>query len=303
MKEVILKGFPDHRNQLSEMLRRYWQVRRELSVEDDFILHGCRFLIPMAMRKKILEHLHLAQQGILYTKQRARLTFYWPGMDNDIENIITACAQCQDHLPFNHKEPLQANPRPTRPFQEAAADLCSHAGRNYLMWVDCYSDWPIITPMHNNTTATHLTVVCTKILGQTAVPDILWMDGGPQFTSRVFQDFLHHWGVQHRRSTPHYPQSNGKAKITIKAIKKIIRAAWKGRFLDKTILCQALIQYRNMPSAKDGLSPAQKLYGHPIQDTLPVHQRGFAPEWQHSVEETGSTITRSYRKKVQFCSS
>ena len=56
--------------------------------------------------------------------------------------------------------------------------------------------------------------------------------------------------------------------------------------MDKTILCQALIQYHNTPSAKDGLSPAQKLYGHPIQDTLPVHQRAFAPEWQHSVEET-----------------
>ena len=113
LKEVILKEFPDHRNQLSEMLRRYWQVHHKLSVEDDFILHGCRLLIPTAMRKKILEHLHLAHQGIFHTKQRARLTFYWPGMDNDIENIITPCAQCQDHLPSNHKEPLQANPRPT----------------------------------------------------------------------------------------------------------------------------------------------------------------------------------------------
>ena len=134
-------------------------------------------------------------------------------MDNNIENIITACAQCQDHLPSNHKEPLQAKSRPTRPFQEAAADLCSHAGRNYLVWVDCYSDWPIIAPMHNNTTATHLTAVCTEILGQTAVPDILWMDEGPQFTSRVFQDFLHQWGVQHRRSTPHTtPKAMGRQR-------------------------------------------------------------------------------------------
>ena len=120
--------------------------------------------------------------------------------------------QCQDHLPSNHKEPLQAKPRPTRPFQEAAADLCSHAGRNYLVWVDCCSDWPIITPMHNNTTGTHLTAVWTEILGQTAAPDILWMDGSPQFTSRVFQDFLHQWGVQHRRSTPKQWEGRGNRK-------------------------------------------------------------------------------------------
>ena len=28
------------------------------------------------------------------------------------------------------------------------------------------------------------------------------------------------------------------------------------------------------------MSPAQKLYGHLIQDTLPAHRRAFAPEWQ-----------------------
>ena len=261
-------------------------MRQELSVEDDLILYGCRLLIPMAMRKKTLEQLHVAHQGIVRTKQRARLTIYWPGMDNDIENITANCAQCQDHLPSNHKEPLTAKPRPERPFQETAADLCFHAGRSYLVWVDCYSDWPIIAPMDKDTTATHLVAACTEIFCQTAVPDVLWTDGGPQFTSKMFQEFLHQWGVTHKRSTPHYPQSNGKAEATVKAMKKILRAAWKGRFLDKTTLCQAMIQYRNTPSGRDRLSPAQKLYGHPIQDNLPIYQRAFAPEWQQSREET-----------------
>ena len=52
------------------------------------------------------------------------------------------------------------------------------------------------------------------------------------------------------------------------------------------MLCQALIQYCNTPSARDGLSPAQKLYGYPIQDTLTIHQWAFSPEWQHGREET-----------------
>ena len=106
LKETILKGFPDHKNQLPEALKQYWQVYRELYIEDDLILYGCRLLISTAMRKTILAHLHLAHQGITRTKQRARLTLYWPGMDNDIENIITSCTQCQDHLPSNHEEPL-----------------------------------------------------------------------------------------------------------------------------------------------------------------------------------------------------
>jgi len=44
----------------------------------------------------------------------------------------------------------------------------------------------------------------------------------------------------------------------------------------------------NTPSAQDGPSPAQKLFGHPIQDTLPAHSRSFASEWQTSADEAES---------------
>ena len=68
-------------------------------------------------------------------------------------------------------------------------------------------------------------------------------------------------------------------------MKKIIRSSWNGRFLDNDKLCRALLQYRNTPSRKDGLSPAQKLYGHPVQDILPVHHRSFSKEWQQKFQE------------------
>ena len=63
-------------------------------------------------------------------------------------------------------------------------------------------------------------------------------------------------------------------------MKKIIRGAWNKRFLDEDRMCKALLEYRNTPSARDGLSPAQKLFGHPMEDTLPAHPRSFSQEWQ-----------------------
>ena len=33
------------------------------------------------------------------------------------------------------------------------------------------------------------------------------------------------------------------------------------------------------------MSPAQKLYGRPIQDSLPAHRRSFAAEWQQPISE------------------
>ena len=67
-------------------------------------------------------------------------------------------------------------------------------------------------------------------------------------------------------------------------MKKIIYTSWNGRSLDHNKFCRALLQYRNTPSRKDGLSPAQKLYGHPVQDTLPAHRRSFSQEWQCKAE-------------------
>ena len=72
---------------------------------------------------------------------------------------------------------------------------------------------------------------------------------------------------------------------------KIVRAAWVHGSIDETKLTRALLQYRNTPSQRDQLSPAQKLFGQPIQDTLPAHRRAFAPQWQTSAEEAEQHAT------------
>ncbi len=76
-------------------------------------------------------------------------------------------------------------------------------------------------------------------------------------------------------------------------MKKIIRTAWNSRHLDEDKLCRALLQYRNTPSRKDSLSPAQKLYGRPVQDTLPAHHRSFTDKWQRSAKEAEQAATHN----------
>ena len=129
LKAIILRGFLNHRGELPDSCKQYWQVRHNLTIDDDLIVYGCRLLIPRQ-----------AHQGMVRTKQRARLTIYWPGLDNDIDNMVSQCTQCQTHFPSHPKEPLISKPRPAQPFQEIAADFCYHAGRNYLIFVDCLTD-------------------------------------------------------------------------------------------------------------------------------------------------------------------
>ena len=256
LRHYILGGFPESRNRLPEECRHFWQVKDQLTLDNDLIVYGCRLLIPAAMRRDVLTQLHESHQGLVHTKQRARLVVYWPGIDNDIDNVIASCRKCQEHLPSNYKEPITLKSRPDRPFQELAADFCSYAGHDFLIIVDCYTDWPDIIHQGHDATAPRLLAAMKQAFSRSGVPDVVWSDQGPQFTSKLFQDFSKEWGFQHVMSTPTYPQSNGKAEATVKAMKKIIRATWSGTHLDAGKLARALLQYRNTPSQRDGLSPA-----------------------------------------------
>ena len=244
LRKIILD---QQRSQLQESCRCYWNAREHLSIDDNLIVHGCRLLIPTVMRRQVLMNLHESHQGSLRTKQRARLTVYWPGIDNDIDNMIFSCKHCQDMLPANVKEPIMSKPSPQRPFQEVAVDLCCYGGQNYLIYVDCYTDWPDIIPLGFNTTAAHLIKVLEQSFSRTAIPDLLWSDGGLQFSAKCFQDFAKQWGFKHQMSSPHYPQSNGKIEATVKSLKKIIATSWENKTLNESKLCPAILQYRNTP--------------------------------------------------------
>ena len=203
------------------------------------------------MCRSALNQLHESHQGMARTKQCARHTIYWPGLDNDIDNVVSQCKQCQTHLPSHPKEPLVNKPRPTRPFQEIAADFCHHVGQCYLVIVDCFTDWPTVISLGTSATSRDLISATRELFSHLAVPNVFWSDGGPQFTFKQFQNFLNDGGL----ITKYCPLTTHKAESTVKAMKKIIWTAWNGRFLNDEKLCMALLQYRNTPSSRDCPQP------------------------------------------------
>ena len=82
-------------------------------------------------------------------------------------------------------------------------------------------------------------------------------------------------------------------RAAVKSMKKLISTAWQGKSVNWEKVSRSLLQYRNTPCRKDGLSPAQKLFGHPVQDSLPAHRRSLAPEWQKSLEEADKDASAS----------
>ena len=107
----------------------------------------------------------------------------------------------------------------------------------------------------------------------------LWW--GPPYTSHEVGAFLSAWGVQHRVSSARYPQSNGRAELSVKTAKRLIYDNTKHGSLDTDSFVRALLQHRNTPLQEIGHSPAELLYGRPLRDHLPhpVDMAKIRPEW------------------------
>ena len=104
----VFRGL-DSRTGLADWTHTLSWKQLHLSVDDGLIVYGCRLLIPASMRRQVLISLHESHQGSVRTKERARLSIYWPGIDNDIDNVVLSCKMCQDRLPSNNKEYIMSN--------------------------------------------------------------------------------------------------------------------------------------------------------------------------------------------------
>lgn len=75
-------------------------------------------------------------------RARARQVVYWPGIDREIEDLISKCQICEKYRNSNCREPFTLY-NPDNPFNKINCDICE---------VDC-SDYlfRIIFPIGNHT--------------------------------------------------------------------------------------------------------------------------------------------------------
>jgi transposase InsO family protein len=84
------------------------------------------------------------------------------------------------------------------------------------------------------------------------IPDRVISDNGPQFSSVEFSKFSSSYGFKHQKSSPRYPQANGKIERAVKTMKSLLKKS-KDPYI-------ALMAYRDTP-LENGYSPAELLFG------------------------------------------
>ena len=80
-------GWPE-KHFLKGPLKAYQPYQSVLSVQDGILMFNSRILVPSALRLDMLERIHTGHQGIHKCRQLANQYIWWPGMSQQIEDMV-----------------------------------------------------------------------------------------------------------------------------------------------------------------------------------------------------------------------
>ena len=92
---AILKSeWPTTSSSLALQLRPFWNCRHLLTQVDGIILQGVQIVIPCSMGPEMLQRAHEGHLRIVKTKARICEVIWWPGMRNQIEQMVSRWETC-----------------------------------------------------------------------------------------------------------------------------------------------------------------------------------------------------------------
>ena len=224
LRTQVKQGFPPDRKLVTVELREFWRHREELSLVDGGILFKGRVVVPQALRKAVLETLHSAHQGVYGMLLVADKSVWWPGMAADVRQVRQQCHTNDEIAPSQQKGIPTTPDSPVYPFQQICADHFTLRGWVYLVIVDRFSGWPLVTYCGTSSGSSKKVIeVLRDHFGRYGVPEELATDGALNFTGYEVESFLEKFGVKHRVSSAMFPQSNMRAELGVRSMKRLCR--------------------------------------------------------------------------------
>ena len=263
-----MTGWPTNIREILQILHPYWTFCKELTIEDGLILKGTQIIIPAKKHEAILKQIYDSHLGLTKCKLHAKQAVYWPGLNDQLEQLVLNCELCLKHSRSKWKtdECSTLGQEVTiLPWTKLATDLFHFEGQSYLLIVDYTSRFPIVRKL-TSMTAHHIADHCKQIFAEYDWPDTLISNNGPCYASETFKQLMAEYQVNHITSSPHYPQSNGLAEKYVQIIKNLFhKAKEEGQDLYK-----CLMTYRNTPLSRTLQSPMQILSNRITWSTLPL---------------------------------
>ena len=136
-----------------------------------------------------------------------------------------------------------------------------------------------------------------RFISTFGIPTVLVSDNGPQFASGKFATFCGQNDIQHHRTPPYHPASNGQCERMVQELQKALRARPHHVYVCVQV-SRFLFDYRNTPHSATKQSPASILLKKTTATRLAVLQPSFATAIQQA-HELDSTAAREFTVNAQ----
>ena len=265
LKHYISTGWPAKRSQIPVFLHPYWNFRDELMIESGILMKNSKVLIPGSLRQKYLMQINQGHQGIKACRSRAREFVFWVNINSDLKELIEKCDLCQSQQNSTAIVQKYISEVPPHPWHTLGSDLFYHERIDFLVIVDYFSKYLIVRKIPNSTSSAVIKEL-GMIFSEFGKPQIFRSDNGPCYSSQEFRFFMQNWLIEHRTSSPHYPQNNGLAESMVKVSKNLIEKAVR----QDLPWNQLLLDYRCTPISSEIPSPAEILFGRKLQSSISI---------------------------------
>lgn len=141
----------------------------------------------------------------------------------------------------------------------------------HLILVDSYSGWFEVNTL-STTTSTAVIRKLKSHFAKYGIPNQVFGDSGPQYSSHEFAEFEDEWGFQHVTSSLNYPRSKGLADSFMKTAEILSKVK-----MSRSDPYIALLNYRNTRRNKTLGSPPQRLMSRQRRALLPVYSKKLKP--------------------------
>ena len=202
-----MSGWPSTIKEILQVLHPYWTFHEELTIEDGLILKGTQIVIPNKKCETIHKQIHDSHLGLTKCKLHAKQLVYWPGLNDQLEQLMLNCQLCLKYSRSKKKQDTNLSigqEIPLFPWTKVATDLFHFEGDSYLLLVDYTSCFPIVCKL-KSMTAQHIADHIKQIFAKYGWPNTIVSDNGPCYASEIFKGLMKEYQVNHITSLPHYP--------------------------------------------------------------------------------------------------
>ena len=247
----------------------YWEVEISGGRKMDKQL-----VVPKQLRVKVIKLAHETllggHLGMKKASDRIISSFYWPGLQRDVNLYCRSCDLCQRTTLKGRVShvPLDRMPLIDTPFQRVAIDLVgpispvTERGNRYILtMVDYATRYPEAITLPSIETE-RVAEALLGIYSRVGIPSEVLSDRGTHFLSNVMQEVNRLLSIKHLVTTPYHPQCNGLVEKFHWVLKSMLRKLCSEKPKDwDRYLSAVLFAYREVPQASTGFAPFELYMG------------------------------------------